>query len=179
MSSPGRDSRRPARRCWWSSGNRLDWATPRSRLRTTLAAWLSGPDAPENVSRVLLPGRDPERGAGLLSSDGATMYLFVEVAGEPAEQPFIDTVNEIRERSAAFDLPGVQVAVGGPGGLVADLVGVFAQIDTILLLVTVLLVLVLLGRNLPLAGHGTDSHIGSGAGLPALRGGWRLVCPAV
>lgn len=109
-----------------------------------LGDWLSGPNAPQNVSRVLTPDRDSERGSGLVSTDGTTMYLFVEVAGEPAEQPFIDTVNEIRDRSTAFDLPGVEVAVGGPGGLVVDLVGVFAQIDTILLLVTVLLVLVLL-----------------------------------
>lgn len=43
------------------------------------------------------------------------MFLLVEVVGEPAEQPFIHTVNEIRERSAAFDLPGVEIAVGGPG----------------------------------------------------------------
>ena len=109
-----------------------------------LGHWLSEPDARENMSRVLVPDRDSERGSGLVSSDGTTMYLFVEVSGEPAEQPFIDTVNEIRERSSAFDLSGVEVAVGGPGGLVVDLVGVFAQIDTILLLVTVLLVLVLL-----------------------------------
>ena len=34
--------------------------------------------------------------------------------------------------------------MGGPGGLVVDLIGVFSQIDTLLLLVTVLLVLVLL-----------------------------------
>ena len=109
-----------------------------------LGSWLSGPDAPDNVSRVLAPDKVSERGAGLVSSDGVTMYMFVEVAGEPAEQPFIDTVNQIRERSDAINLPGVEVAVGGPGGLVADLVGVFSQIDTILLLVTVLLVLVLL-----------------------------------
>ena len=72
------------------------------------------------------------------------MYVFVEVAGEPAEQPFTDTVTQIRERSADFDLPGVEVAVGGAGGVVVDLVGAFARIDTVLLLVTVLLVLVLL-----------------------------------
>ena len=105
-----------------------------------IAGWLAGPDAPDNVGQVL----SPAAGSGLVSPDDTTMYVFAEVAGEPAEQPFLDTLNAIRERSASLDLAGVEVAVGGPGGLVADLVGVFAQIDTLLLLVTVLLVLTLL-----------------------------------
>ena len=109
-----------------------------------MAEWLSGRGAPGNVSQVLYPGAEADRDPGLVSSDGTTLYLFVEVTGEPAGQPFIDTVNAMRERSRAFDLAGVDVAVGGPGGLIVDLVGVFAQIDTVLLLVTVLLVLVLL-----------------------------------
>ena len=107
-------------------------------------AWLSGPDAPDNVAQVLSPNTAMGQQSGLVSPDGTTMYVFVEVAGEPAEQPFVDTVNAIRDRSASFDLTGVEIAVGGPGGLIVDLIGVFSQIDTLLLLVTVLLVLVLL-----------------------------------
>ena len=86
------------------------------------------------------------RGAvpGLVAPDRTTLYIFVELSGEPAEEPFADTVNAIRERTAALDLPGVEIAVGGPGGLVVDIVGVFRQIDTFLLLVTVALVLALL-----------------------------------
>ena len=109
-----------------------------------LAAWLSGPAAPGNVGQVLSP--DPVMGqrTGLVSPDGTTMYVFAEVAGEPADPAFFDTVEAIRDRSASFDLSGVEIAVGGPGGLIVDLVGVFTQIDTLLLVVTVLLVLVLL-----------------------------------
>jgi len=109
-----------------------------------LAAWMSGPAAPDNVGQVLSP--DPVMGqrTGLVSPDGTTMYVFAEVAGEPADPAFLDTVEAIRDRSASFGLSGVEVAVGGPGGLIVDLVGVFTQIDTLLLLVTVLLVLVLL-----------------------------------
>ena len=109
-----------------------------------IADWLSGPDAPDNVNQVLSP--DPAIGqqSGLVSPDGTTMYVFAQVLGEPAEDPFTDTVNSIRDRSASLGLTGVEVAVGGPGGLLVDLVGVFANIDTLLLLVTVLLVLVLL-----------------------------------
>ena len=109
-----------------------------------IAAWLSGPDAPDNVGQVLRPDAATGPRSGLVSPDNTTMYVFAEVVGEPAEEAFIDTVEAIRDRSAALGLAGVEVAVGGPGGLIVDLVGVFAQIDTLLLLVTVLLVLVLL-----------------------------------
>ncbi len=105
-----------------------------------LAAWLASPDAPANIVRVL----PPEPGSSLISPDGTTLTIVISIEGEPAEQPFTDAIEEIRERAAAIDLPGVEIAVGGPGGLIADLVGVFTQIDTILLLVTVLLVLALL-----------------------------------
>ena len=105
-----------------------------------LVAWMTGPDAPDNITDVRAPGAIP----GLISPDRTTLYIFVELSGEPAEDPFADTVNAIRERTAALDLPGVEVAVGGPGGLVVDIVGVFRQIDTFLLLVTVALVLALL-----------------------------------
>ena len=109
-----------------------------------LAAWLTGPAAPGNVGQVLSPDEITGQRTGLVSPDGTTMYVFVEVGGEPGEQSFRDTVESIRDRSASFGLPGVEVAAGGPGGLIVDLVGVFAQIDTLLLVVTVLLVLVLL-----------------------------------
>ena len=108
-----------------------------------LAGWLNGPDAPDNVIQVRAP--DPgDPGSPLVSPDRTTLYVLADIAGEPAEPPFIDTVEAIRDRTAALDLPGVEVAVGGPGGLVVDLVGVFSQIDTVLLLVTVALVLALL-----------------------------------
>ncbi|MYH40898.1 MAG: MMPL family transporter [Chloroflexi bacterium] len=105
---------------------------------------LAGPDAPGNIGRVLAPRPGEGAGSGLVSPDGTTLYVLVEIAGEPAEPPFADAVSYIRERAALAELPGVEVAVGGPGGLIVDLVGVFANIDSLLLIVTVLLVLVLL-----------------------------------
>ena len=109
-----------------------------------LGEWLSGPEGPGSIGQVLYPDQATGSRSGLVSSDGTTMYIFVEIAGEPAEQGFTDAVEAIRDRSASLDLAGVEVAVGGPGGLIVDLIGVFSQIDTLLLLVTVLLVLVLL-----------------------------------
>ena len=109
-----------------------------------LEAWLTGPDAPDNVIQVRSPDPASGAGSGLVSPDGTTLYVFVELAGEPAEDAFSDSVGAIRDRAAELDLPGVEVAVGGPGGLIVDLVEVFASIDSFLLIVTVLLVLVLL-----------------------------------
>ncbi len=109
-----------------------------------LEAWLSGPEAPVNVTRVRAPGPAEGAGSGLVSADGTTLYLFVDLAGEPAEPAFRDSVTALRERARALDLPGVEVAVGGPGGLIVDLVEVFSSINSFLLIVTVLLVLALL-----------------------------------
>ncbi len=109
-----------------------------------LEAWLTGPDAPGNVIRVRAPAPGEGAASGLVSPDGTTLYVFVEIFGEPAETGFRDAVSAIRDRSAAVDLPGVEVAVGGPGGLIVDLVQVFANIDSFLLIVTASLVLVLL-----------------------------------
>ena len=109
-----------------------------------LEAWLTGPEAPGNVIAVRAPAPGEGDASGLVSPDGTTLYVFAELAGEPAEDAFRDTVSAIRERSAALDLPGVEVAVGGPGGLIVDLVQVFANIDSFLLIVTASLVLVLL-----------------------------------
>ena len=109
-----------------------------------LEAWLTGPDAPGNVIRVRAPAPGEGAASGLVSHDGTTLYVFVEISGEPAETGFRDAVSAIRDRSAALDLPGVEVAVGGPGGLIVDLVQVFANIDSFLLIVTASLVFVLL-----------------------------------
>ena len=136
-----------------------------------LADWLTGPDAPDNVIQVRAP--DPgDPGSPLVSPDRTTLYVLADIAGEPAEPPFIDTVDAIRDRTAALDLPGVEVAVGGPGGLIVDLVSVFAQIDTVLLLVTVALVLALLlaiyrspiVAVIPLLGVGLVFQLASGIG---------------
>ena len=109
-----------------------------------LETWLTGADAPGNVIRVRAPAPGERTASGLISEDRTTLYVFVELAGEPAEDAFREAVSTIRDRTAALDLPGVEVAVGGPGGLIFDLVGVFASINSFLLIVTASLVLVLL-----------------------------------
>ena len=109
-----------------------------------LEAWLTGPQSPHDVQQVLAPQPDQGRQSALVSPDGTTLYLLVDIIGEPAEPEFRDAVVAIRERTARLDLPEAEIAVGGPGGLIVDLVSVFDSIDSLLLLVTVLLVLALL-----------------------------------
>ncbi len=121
-----------------------DLSDPTWEAVAELGAWLRGPDAPDNIITVRAPAPGEGGASGLVSPDGATLYVFAELAGEPAEDEFREAVSAIRDRAAALDLPGVEVAVGGPGGLIVDLVQVFANIDSFLLIVTASLVLVLL-----------------------------------
>ncbi len=109
-----------------------------------LETWLESPEAPDNIRQVLAPRPGQGQTLGLVSPDATTLYLFVDITGEPAESEFADAVASIRDRAALTDLPGVEIAVGGPGGLIVDLVQVFSNINSLLLVVTVLLVLVLL-----------------------------------
>ena len=109
-----------------------------------LEAWLNGPSAPDAVRQVRAPSSDEGAGSDLVSPDQTTLYVFVDLSGEPAESAFADHLASIRDRAAMLELPGVEVAVGGSGGLTVDLVGVFDNINSLLLIITVLLVLVLL-----------------------------------
>ncbi|MYG94584.1 MAG: MMPL family transporter [Acidimicrobiia bacterium] len=109
-----------------------------------LEAWLNGPAISDAIRQVRAPSFTQGSGSDLVSADGSTLYVFVDLSGEPAESEFADHLNSIRDQSAMLKLPGVEVAVGGSGGLTVDLVGVFDNINSLLLIVTVLLVLVLL-----------------------------------
>ena len=109
-----------------------------------LETWLTGPEAPDSVRQVRAPASQQGAESGLVSADRTTLYVFVDLSGEPAETAFADHLNSIRSQAAALELPGVEVAVGGSGGLIVDLVGVFDNINSLLLIITVLLVLVLL-----------------------------------
>ena len=109
-----------------------------------LEAWLNGPSAPDSIRQVRAPSSQRGAGSGLVSVDRTTLYVFVDLSGEPTEAAFADQLKPIRAQAATLERPGVEVAVGGSGGLTVDLVGVFDNINSLLLIITVLLVLVLL-----------------------------------
>ncbi len=137
-----------------------------------LSAWLVSDEAPSEVRSVRSPSLTRESADGLVSADGTTLNIFVDVVGEPAEPEFADAIEAIREQTDAIDLAGVEVAVGGPGGLIVDLINVFTQIDGFLLIVTVVLVLSLLlaiyrspiVALIPLLGVGLVFQLAGGVG---------------
>lgn len=101
-------------------------------------------ESASNVASVVSPSTIPQASEELISPDGTTMTIVVNVTGSPAEDAYSDRIEAIRAVTDGYDGAELQVKVTGPGGLLADLVSVFANIDTFLLLVTVSLVLVLL-----------------------------------
>ena len=108
--------------------------------------WLESPGAPTQIRRVISVYNNPNAAAELISADQTAMTIIVDMSGNPAEDSFIDAVREIRDRAEQleFGTETLVVAVGGPAGLIVDLLDVFLAIDGLLLMVTVVLVLVLL-----------------------------------
>lgn len=97
-----------------------------------------------NVAGVVSIFTVPQAEAELVSADDTTMTMVVAITGSSNEEPYIDRIEAIREVTQPFSTGDLQVKVSGPGGLIADLVAVFANIDGFLLIVTAVLVLVLL-----------------------------------
>jgi RND superfamily putative drug exporter len=79
----------------------------------------------------------------VFSADGAAAELVVPLAAGGSEE-LQSIVGGIRGHVTAGLPPGVQVYVTGPAGFAADLVGAFAGIDGVLLLVAVAVVLLIL-----------------------------------
>ena len=97
-----------------------------------------------NISSVISISTIPPARAELVSPDETTMTLLVNITGSPAEEAYADRVEDIRDITDGIDNASLDVKVSGPGGLIADLVSVFENIDGFLLIVTASLVLILL-----------------------------------
>lgn len=116
------------------------------------AAWIDRATAalkddsrPASVESVLAVDGSPQLDATLRAPDGKTVMTFVTFGGSPAAPEFGEAVEWAGDAARdAVDGSGLTVAVTGPGGIIADAVRVFAQIDFRSTLFTVLLVLILL-----------------------------------
>ncbi len=125
---------------------------PEGLSSTTWAAvdklnrWLISAAAPSNIGQgqVRAPTQAQAAESDLVSPDQTTLYVFLDMSGEPTEPEFTDSVNAIRAQIDTLDLQSAEIALGGPGGLLVDLVATFDNINSLLLFVTVALVLVLL-----------------------------------
>ncbi len=113
-----------------------------SEINDQIVAMIDEPDS--NVDSVVSIYTIPQAESELVSVDGTTMTMIVNISGSSNESPYLDRIDAIREVTGPVDSAELQVKVSGPGGLVADLVSVFANIDGFLLIVTVVLVLTLL-----------------------------------
>lgn len=111
-----------------------------------LASFLRSDQAPDAIRQVVAPFGVPAAvAAPLTSDDGTTMLLTVEIAGDPSSGQFRQVVETIRQHADQVESgASVQIAVGGPAGVLADLLSVFNNLNTFLLMVTVGLVFVLL-----------------------------------
>ena len=92
---------------------------------------------------------DPQPLAAIPSSDGSAVLINVPVNGDRgAEQldngeiAFLEIVDAFRTNAAEY--PDLQINVTGPGGFLADLIAVFGEIDSTLLIATALVVAIIL-----------------------------------
>ncbi|MGN6332299.1 MAG: MMPL family transporter [Motilibacteraceae bacterium] len=106
-----------------------------------------GADSGRTVADYLVPGAPL---TAIPSQDGEAVLLDVSLDGDkiadplpdgkPALKPLVDSI----DAAAAKALPGYQVYVTGPAGILADLFSVFGALDVQLLLVTGIVVAIIL-----------------------------------
>ena len=111
---------------------------------TNFYHWLSDSEISKNIISVLSISKTPEARQELISPDNTTMTVLVNFSGSPTSDLFKDSVKDIRDQVRQIETGSLQIKVGGPGGLLQDLIKVFENIDGLLLIVTAVLVLVLL-----------------------------------
>lgn len=111
----------------------------------SLGEWLLSEQAPANVDRqgIISIFTVPQAAGSLISKDGTMMTMVVNITGDANLDAYQETIKAIRDQVKTVP-DGLEVRVSGPGGLVYDLIGVFANIDVFLTAVTAGLVLVLL-----------------------------------
>ena len=102
------------------------------------SVWLDSSEAPGQVRSSITVYNNPKAAAELMSVDGFAMIMVIDMAGNPAQDEFIDAIRLIRERAHSLELEAetLVVAVGGPAGLIVDLLDVFLAIDGLLLIIS-------------------------------------------
>jgi RND superfamily putative drug exporter len=120
-------------------------------VSTTVATWTGAiPDLSLPEGTTVGDYLSKPVGAPIPSDDGEALLVTVtldeakaSVPYEDATSPLVKATEAIRN-SASGALPDQEVHVTGPGGLLADQVEVFGEIDSVLLLATALVVAVIL-----------------------------------
>lgn len=107
--------------------------------------WLTSEARPRSVSALVSVFTVPQAAGQLISSDGTTAIMIVQMQGDasgPQVQQDVKTIRAyVQKVVAGSTLQGV---LTGPAGVLTDLVTIFSSVDLTLLLTTVSLVFVLL-----------------------------------
>ena len=97
------------------------------------------------IDNILSVYDSPEAAASLISPDGSTMTVLINIGGNPADEDFQKTVDVIAEKAEEFGgILKIESGVTGPASIFTDAIRVFQSIDIQVTMVTVLLVLVIL-----------------------------------
>lgn len=81
---------------------------------------------------------------GQPNPDGTAQAVAIKLSGQPSQDSYRDTVDDLRTIAAKAAPDDVEVAVTGPAGIVVDAVKVFGGSDKVLLFGTIALVMILL-----------------------------------
>ncbi len=108
--------------------------------------WLTSAAKPAGVGQVISTFTIPQAAPQLLSKDGTTMTMIVQLTVEQTDANALSAVVKAIRAEVALETGGgaLRGYVTGPAGIIADTVTVFSGTDVTLLLATVGLVLVLL-----------------------------------
>ena len=107
--------------------------------------FLESDEKPEMISGVLSIFRYPKFAASLISPDGDTMTVLINVNGEPSNDDFQETIDTIIEKAHDVGaLVEIDVGVTGPASIITDAIRVFKSIDFQVTTVTVIIVLLIL-----------------------------------
>ena len=95
------------------------------KIETDFNRWLSDNEISKNIVSIVSITKIPEAKQELISPDNTTMTLLVNFSGSPTSDIFKNSVTSIREQVRQIETESLQIKVGGPGGLLQDLIKVF------------------------------------------------------
>ena len=107
--------------------------------------FLESDEKPDMITGVLSIFRYPKSAASLISPDGSTMTVLINVNGEPSSDDFQETIDTIIKKAHDIGLlVEIDVGVTGPASIITDAIRVFKSIDFQVTTVTVIIVLLIL-----------------------------------
>ena len=128
-----------------TSQNISCWLISDTQRQSLQCPPVSNANRPANIGPVLSTFTVPQAQSQLISKDKTTMTIIATLQLSSNNSTGTEViVKAIRDYTKTIGTPQLQIKVTGPGGILSDLIDIFASTNVTLLLTTVLLVLVLL-----------------------------------